>query len=69
MEHSSWRKTTETRKVKGVDLRVNNFMKQHEISAEHAIELMGNYYSYNNPALTWEKMAKEESVKLINLDF
>ena len=49
--------------------QVANFMKQHEISAEHAIELMGNYYSHNNPATTWEKTAKEESVILINLDF
>ena len=48
---------------------VTDFMKQHDISAEHAIELMGNYYSHDNTAITWEKMAKEESVELINLDF
>ena len=57
-----------TREVK-VDPRIADFMKQHEISVEHAIELMGNYYSHNNPATTWEKTAEEESVKLINLDF
>ena len=58
----------ETREVKA-DLRVADFMKQHKISVEHAIELMGNYYSHNNAAITWEKTAKEESVELINLDF
>ena len=57
-----------TREVK-VDPWIADFMKQHEISVEHAIELMGNYYSHNNPATTWEKTAEEESVKLINLDF
>ena len=59
----------ETREVKGIDLWVDDFMKQHEISAEHAIELMGNYYSHNNPTTTWEKMTEEESVDLINLGF
>ena len=44
-------------------------MKQHNISAGHAIELMGNYYSHSNAAITWEPMAEEESVKLIELDF
>ena len=44
-------------------------MKQHKISVEHAIELMGNYYSHNNPTTTWEKTAEEESVELINLGF
>ena len=58
----------ETREVKA-DLRVADFMKQHKISVEHAIELMGNYYSHNNAAITWEKTPKEESVELINLDF
>ena len=57
-----------TREVK-VDPWIADFMKQHEISVEHAIKLMGNYYSHNNPATTWEKTAEEESVKLINLDF
>ena len=52
-----------------MDLRVNDFMKQHEISVEHAIELMGNYYSHNEPATTWEKMAEEESVHRITQDF
>ena len=44
-------------------------MKQHNISAGHAIELMGNYYSHNNTTITWEQTAKEESVEKINLDF
>ena len=44
-------------------------MKQHNISAGHAIELMGNYYSHNNTAITWEPTAEEESVKAISLDF
>ena len=57
-----------TREVKA-DLQVADFMKPHEISVEHAIELIGNYYSHNNPATTWEGMAEEESVELINLDF
>ena len=57
-----------TREVK-VDPWVGDFMKQHDISAEHAIELMGNYYSHNNPAITWEKTAEEESVELVNLEF
>ena len=56
------------REVKA-DLWVSDFMRQHEISMEHTIELMGNYYSHNNPVVTWEKMAKKESVDLINLDF
>ena len=64
-----WRRTTEIREVDKVDPQVNNFMKQHEISVEHAIELMGNYYSYNSPAMTWEKMAKEESVNEITQGF
>ena len=46
-----------------------DFMKQHDISAEHTIKLMGNYYSHNNAAITWEKTAEEELVELINLDF
>ena len=44
-------------------------MKQHNISAGHTIELMGNYYSHNNATITWEPMAEEESVEVINLDF
>ena len=44
-------------------------MKLHNISASHAIELMGNYYSHNNTLITWEPTAEEESVELINLDF
>ena len=44
-------------------------MKQHDISVGHAIELMGNYYSHNNTMTTWEPMAEEESIEVINLDF
>ena len=44
-------------------------MRQHNISVDHAIELMGSYYSHNNAAVTWEQTAEEESVELINLDF
>ena len=44
-------------------------MRQHSISAEHTIKVMGNYYSHNNAVVTWEQTAKEESVELINLDF
>ena len=65
----SWRKTTETTREVQADPQVANFMRQHNISAEHAIELMGNYYSHDNAAVTWEKTAEEESVKLINLYF
>ena len=57
-----------TREVK-TDPEVANFMKLHNISAGHAIELMGNYYSHNNTATTWEPTAEEESVELVNLDF
>ena len=46
-----------------------NFMKLHNISTGHAIELMGNYYSHDNAAVTWEPTAEEESVELVNLDF
>ena len=59
----------ETTKEIKTDPEVANFMKLHNISAEHAVELMGNYYSHNNAAITWEPTAKEESVELINLDF
>ena len=68
-EHPAWRKTKETRDFDEVDPWVANFMKQHKISAEHAIELMGNYYSHNEPTMTWEKTAKEESVNKITQDF
>ena len=44
-------------------------MELHNISVNHAIELMGNYYSHNDPVTTWEPTAKEESVELVNLDF
>ena len=44
-------------------------MRKHNLLVEHAVELMGNYYSHSNTAITWEKMAEEESVELINLDF
>ena len=43
-------------------------MKQHEISVEYAIELMGNYYSHNSPAMAWEKTT-EESVNKITQVF
>ena len=49
--------------------QVANFMRQHNISAEHTIELMGNYYSHNNAVVTWEKTDEEELVELSNLDF
>ena len=65
----SWRKTTETTREVNADPQVANFIKQHNISVEHVIELMGNYYSHNNAAVTWEKTAEEESIELINLDF
>ena len=65
----SWRKTTETTREVKPDPQVAEFMKQHNISVNHAIELMGNYYSHNNAAVTWEQTAEEELVKLINLDF
>ena len=68
-DHPSWRKTRETTREVKPDLQVAEFMRQHNISADHAIQLMGNYYSHNNAAVTWEQTAKEESVKLINLDF
>ena len=52
-----------------MDPEVANFMKLHNISAGHAIELMGNYYSHNQAATTWEPTTEEESVELVNLDF
>ena len=52
-----------TREVQA-DLWVADFMKQHEISVEHAIELMGNYYSHNNPATTWERQLKKNQSSL-----
>ena len=67
--HPSWRKTMETTREVKTNPEVASFMKQHDISASHAIELMGNYYSHNNTTVTWEPMTEEESVKLINLDF
>ena len=68
-ERSSWRRTTETREVKGVDPQVGDFMKQHEISVEHAIELMGNYYSHHESATTWGETAEEELVNQITQGF
>ena len=65
---SSWKKTTEITKEVKADPEVANFIKLHNISASHTVELMGNYYSHNN-ATTWEPMAEEESVELVNLDF
>ena len=61
--------TAETTREVKPDPQVANFMRQHNISVEHAIELMGNYHSHNNTAIAWEQMAKEELVELINLDF
>ena len=57
-----------TREVK-TDPEVAHFMKLHNISAGHAIELMGNYYSHNDATTTWEPMTEKESVELVNLDF
>ena len=57
-----------TREVK-TDPEVANFMKLHNISAGHAIELMGNYDSHNSATTTWEPTAEEESIELVNLDF
>ena len=68
-DRSPWRKNIETTKEVKTDPEVANFMKLHNISASHAIELMGNYYSHNSPVNTWEPTAKEESVELVNLDF
>ena len=68
-DRSPWRKNIETTKEVKTDPEVANFMKLHNISASHAIELMGNYYSHNNPTTTWEPTAEEESVELVNLDF
>ena len=65
----SWRKTTETTREVKTNPEVASFMKQHNISAGHAIELMGNYCSHNHVVITWEPMAEEESVELVNLDF
>ena len=56
------------REVKN-DPEVANFMKLHNISVSHTIELMGNYYFHNNTTITWEPTAEEESVELVNLDF
>ena len=67
--HPSWKKTTEINREVTTDPEVANFMKLHNISAGHTIELMGNYYSHNNAATTWKPTAKEESVELVNLDF
>ena len=68
-DHPSWRKTVETTREVKTDPEVANFMKLHNISASHTIELMGNYYSHNNAAVAWEPTTEEESVELVNLDF
>ena len=62
-----WR-TTKTREVEG-DLQINNFMKQHGISTEQALNLMGNYYSHTEPVTTWEGTTKEDSVNEITQGF
>ena len=59
----------ETTKEVKTNLEVANFMKLHNISASHAIELMGNYCSHDCAATTWEPTAEEELVELVNLDF
>ena len=64
-----WKRTTETTREVKSDPEVVNFMKLHNISASHTIELMGNYYSHNNTTTTWELTAEEELVKLVKLDF
>ena len=68
-EQPLWKKNTEVTREVRTNPWVTDFMEQHEISVEHTIKLMGNYYSHNNPTITWEKTAEEESVELINLDF
>ena len=68
-ECPSWRKTTETREFDEVDLWIASFMKQHEISVEHALELMGNYYSHDEAATTWDRKTKEELVNEITQGF
>ena len=65
--HPSWR-ATETREVEGGP-QINNFMKQHGISAEQTLDPLGSYYSHNKPMTTWERMAEEESVNEITQDF
>ena len=57
-----------TRELEEVDPQINNFMKQHKISAEHAIELLGNYYD-DKPTMTWDGKAEEESVNEITQGF
>ena len=64
---SSW-KTTETREVEG-DLQINNFMKQHGISVEQTLDLLGNYYSHGKTVTNWEGMTEEESVNEITQGF
>ena len=59
----------ETTKEVKTDPEVANFMKLHNISASHAVELMGNYYSHDNPTTTWGPTAEEELVELVDLDF
>ena len=61
----SWR-ATKTREVEG-DPWINNFMKQHRISAEQTLDLLGNYYS--KPVTSWEGMTKEELVNEITQGF
>ena len=57
-----------TRELEDVDPQINNFMKQPEISAEHAIELLGNYYN-DKPTTTWDGKAEEERVNEITQGF
>ena len=64
----SWRKPMESTREVRTNLLVADYMKQHGISLENTVELLRNYYSHNNTAITWEKPA-EELVDLVNLDF
>ena len=63
----SWR-ATETWEIEG-DLQINNFMRQHGISAEQTLDLLGNYDSHNKPMTTWEGMTEEEEVNVITQSF
>ena len=44
-------------------------MRKKNCNTEHAIELMGNYYSHDQPVTTWERTAEEELVNVITQGF
>ena len=44
-------------------------MKQHGISVEQTLDLLGNYYPNSQPATAWEGMTEEELVNEIAQDF